>query len=97
MGWQLATGEPGPSSATKWSAPNSANDGPVRISINGRNFVTTTRLAGIFLRHAQQVVDDGDAQLVPLLHRDGIELLLLAANIPFSVHDASQQPPDYET
>jgi len=44
-------------------------------------------MAGIFLRHAQQLIDDGDAQLVPLLHRDGIELLLVADGIPLTVHE----------
>ena len=66
---------------------------PVCIHYGGHDFIASPDMAGIFLRHAQQLVDDGDAQLVPLLHRDGIELLYVDAEIPFSVRDATDESP----
>ena len=60
---------------------------PVCIRYGGRDFIAAPEMAGIFLRHAQQLIDDGDAQLVPLLHRDGLELLLVADGIPLTVHE----------
>jgi hypothetical protein len=65
---------------------------PVCIHYGGHDFIASPEMAGIFLRHAQQLVDDDDAQLVPLLHRDGIELLYVDAEIPFSVRDATDEP-----
>lgn len=59
---------------------------PVCIHHGGREFIASSGMAGIFLRRAQQLIDDGDAQLVPLLHRNGIDLLLVSAETPLSVH-----------
>jgi hypothetical protein len=51
-------------------------------------------MAGIFVRRAQQLLDRHDTGLVPLLHQDGIELLLVSDSIPFSVHDVDSMPSD---
>jgi hypothetical protein len=64
----------------------------VRIHHGGREFVATSGMAGVFLRRAQQIIDEGDAQLVPLLHRNGLDLLLISAAIPLAVHDARLEP-----
>ena len=64
---------------------------PVRIRFGGRDFIASPQMAGAFLRRAQQLIDDGDAQLVPLLHRGGIELLYVTKATPFSVHDATER------
>jgi hypothetical protein len=61
---------------------------PVCIHHSGHEFIASSEMAGIFLRHAQQLIDDRDTQLVPLLHRDGVDLLLVSAETPLSVHDA---------
>ncbi|TXN31892.1 hypothetical protein [Lacisediminihabitans profunda] len=69
--------------------PATRNTRPVCIHHGGRKFVASAEMAGIFLHHAQRLIDDGDAQLVPLLHREGVELLLITATTPLSVHFAS--------
>ena len=66
-----------------------AKDRPICVRYGGHRFVTTTEMAGSFLRRAQQLLDDGGAELVPLLHREGVEMLYVAAETPFSVHDAT--------
>lgn len=77
--------------ATEPAGTNPATTRPVCIRYGGRDFIASSEMAGIFLRRAQRLIDDGDAQLVPLLHRDGIELLYVDAKIPFSVHDTFEQ------
>jgi hypothetical protein len=62
----------------------------VCIRYSGHHFIASLEMAGAFLRRAQQLIDDGDAQLVPLLHRDGIEILYVATETPISVHDATE-------
>ena len=62
---------------------------PVCVHHGGHEFIASSEMAGIFLRHAQQLIDDGDAQLVPLLHRGGIELLLVSDTTPLFVHFAA--------
>lgn len=51
-------------------------------------------MAGIFVRRAQQLLDRGETGLVPLLHQEGIDLLLVSNAIPFSVHDEDLMPSD---
>ena len=57
------------------------------IHHSGRCFTTTRERAGIFLRHAQAVADQGANELVPLLHGCGLDILFVAANAPLRVHD----------
>jgi hypothetical protein len=64
---------------------------PVCIHYGGHDFTASPQMAGIFLRQAQQLIDEGDAQLVPLLHREGIELLYVDADIPFSVSEVPEK------
>ena len=88
---QAEMGAPVRSDATQSAAFSPANIIPVCIRYGGHDFIASPEMAGIFLRRAQQLIDDGDGQLVPLPHRDGIELLYVAAEIPFSVHDTSER------
>ena len=60
----------------------------------GRQFIATYQMAGIFLRRAQRLLDAEDAELVPLLHEGGLELLYVSSAMPFSVHDADAEPAD---
>ncbi|MEO6941724.1 MAG: hypothetical protein ABI238_01260 [Terrimesophilobacter sp.] len=55
------------------------------IHHGGRQFICTPEMARIFLTHAQQVIESGDEQLVPLLHSGGIELLLVSRATPYSL------------
>jgi len=84
---QIAIRGPARMPVLERSALSQAMLRPVCIRYGGRDFIAAPEMAGIFLRHAQQLIDDGDAQLVPLLHRDGIELLLVADGIPLTVHE----------
>jgi hypothetical protein len=64
-----------------------AEDTPVYVHYGGWDYIATPEMAGIFLRRAQQLIDDGESQLVPLRHLEGIELLYISADVPFSVRD----------
>lgn len=66
----------------------------VCVHYGGRHFITTYEMAGIFLRRAQRLIDAEDAELVPLVFEDGLELLYVSSAIPFSVHDAGTEPTD---
>jgi hypothetical protein len=57
------------------------------IHHSGRRFITTPEHASIFLRRVQQIADRRICELVPLLHSDGVDLLLISAASPLQVHD----------
>lgn len=59
----------------------------ITIVYGGRRFVVTAEMAGIFLRHAREVIERGEAQLVPLRHVRGVELLLVSRLTPYSLGD----------
>lgn len=42
-------------------------------------------MAEIFLRHAREVIEDNVAEVVPLPHRGGADLLLITISAPMSV------------
>ncbi len=42
-------------------------------------------MAQCFLAKARRVLEAQDAELVALLHKDGLDMLFIAQNIPFSV------------
>jgi hypothetical protein len=66
----------------------------VCVHYGGRQFIATYEMAGIFLRRAQRLIDAEDAELVPLVYEDGLELLYVSSAMPFSVHDADEEPAD---
>lgn len=49
---------------------------------SGREFHTTRARAESFLRWARAVAESGQAALVPLVHRDGADLLLITGDTP---------------
>jgi hypothetical protein len=51
----------------------------------GRMFHATTVMAAIFSARAQDVIARNDTELVPLLHKDGVELLLISPTTRFAV------------
>lgn len=57
----------------------------VLICCGGQEFLCTREMAECFLRKARLTIDSHDAELIPVLHRGGLELLFIAENIPFSV------------
>lgn len=64
-----------------------ANNAPAQESIHygGRIFSCSPEMASIFLRHAREVIESGDEELVPLLHSEGIELLFISRATPYSL------------
>lgn len=58
------------------------------IQHGGRQFSCTPEMARIFLKHAREVIESGETQLVPLLHSGGIELLLISRATPYSLVDS---------
>lgn len=67
----------------------------VMIRHGGREFAATPEMAQCFLANARRVIDAGDAQLVALLHADGLEMLFVADNIPFSVGTLFEHRPRF--
>lgn len=57
------------------------------IEYGGRRFSCTAEMARIFLKHAREVIESGEDQLVPLLHLGGVELLLVSRATPYSLLD----------
>jgi hypothetical protein len=51
----------------------------------GRDFLATEVMASIFSARAEDVIARHDTELVPLLHRDGVELLLIGPDTVFAV------------
>lgn len=57
------------------------------IVFGGRRFSCTPEMARIFLRRAREVIESGEEQLVPLLHSEGIDLLLVSRITPYALLD----------
>lgn len=51
----------------------------------GRNFLATGVMAAIFSARAEDVIARNDTELVPLLHREGVDLLLVGPDTVFAV------------
>lgn len=66
---------------------------PVVIVHGGREFSATPEMAECFLARARRVLDAGEAHMVALLHADGLDLLFVAENIPFSVGNTFTHQP----
>ena len=49
----------------------------VVIHHSGQDFTASVEMAEIFYRRSREVLAGGRAELVPLLHRGGVELLLV--------------------
>lgn len=58
------------------------------IHFAGQDFVTRQSMAEIFLRRSGRVAIDGTPQLVPLLHEDGLDLLLVTSSSVATVTEA---------
>lgn len=54
------------------------------IQYGGQQFSCSAEMAQIFLRHAREVIESGEEQLVPLLHTGGIDLLFVSRLTPYS-------------
>lgn len=52
---------------------------------NGCVYRVTEEMAGIFLRRARAILATAGAELVPLSHVSGVDLLLITDGIPWSV------------
>ncbi len=51
----------------------------------GRAFVASSAMAAIFEAHADDAVRRGETELVPLLHRGGVDLLLVTPHTRYAV------------
>ncbi|MCU1583665.1 MAG: hypothetical protein JWM49_221 [Microbacteriaceae bacterium] len=58
----------------------------------GRDFLATEVMASIFSARAQDVIARADTELVPLLHKDGVELLLIGPGTVFAVVNIGMGP-----
>jgi hypothetical protein len=59
----------------------------IAIRYGGRRFVSSREMGEIFLRHAREVIESGESELVPLRHIEGVELLLISRLTPYSLAD----------
>ncbi|MES2092923.1 MAG: hypothetical protein V4531_03805 [Actinomycetota bacterium] len=62
------------------------------VKHGGRSFLATTTMAAIFTARAEDVIARFDTELVPLLHRDGVELMLIGPHTEFTVETAAVGP-----
>jgi hypothetical protein len=67
--------------------PDKAEERLVTIRCVGREFVTRLTMAHIFLRRSSDVIADGGAELVPLLHQDGLEMIFVTEVTEITVTD----------
>ncbi|MCU1478203.1 MAG: hypothetical protein JWQ64_2896, partial [Subtercola sp.] len=51
----------------------------------GNRYFATAEMAEIFRAHAAEIVRHGETELVPLLHRSGVDLLLIGPMAKFAV------------
>jgi hypothetical protein len=79
---------------SKYEAARRRANELVCVHYGGRRFVASYEMAGIFLRRAQRLIDANEAELVPLLHEEGLEMLHVSPSMPFSVHDIDAEPAD---
>lgn len=59
------------------------------VSVSGRNYRVSATMCDIFLAHASDIASRGAAELVPLLHEGGVEMLLIGATSRITVSGAS--------
>jgi hypothetical protein len=57
----------------------------VVVTHNGREYLATEEMAGIFQRQAQRIIDRKASELVVLAHATGVELLPITSITPFNV------------
>ena len=57
----------------------------VVVCYGGHEYVSTSEMAECFLGKARLALDSHVSELVPLLHKGGLELLFIAENTPFTV------------
>jgi hypothetical protein len=72
--------------ATK-PAPEAPDTIPYTHTVHhdGNRYFATAEMAEIFRAHAEEIVRLGQTELVPLLHRSGVELLLISSQTNFAV------------
>jgi hypothetical protein len=59
------------------------------ITHGGRNFTATAEMARIFRRQAERIVEAGDPELVVLRHSNGVDMVLITRETPYSVTKVS--------
>lgn len=52
---------------------------------DGNQYFATAEMAEIFRSHAAEIAEQGHTELVPLLHSQGVELLLVSPRTVFAV------------
>jgi hypothetical protein len=75
----------GPTGETIDCPPDDAREYIQIIHYGGRHFVATRTMAEIFLAHAEDIIDRNETSLVPLLHKQGVDLLLVGPTSAISI------------
>jgi hypothetical protein len=65
----------------------------VTVNHGGRSFVATAEMAEIFANRADAAVSSGRSELVPLSHRDGLELLLVGPGTRYTIVELAEAGP----
>jgi hypothetical protein len=66
-------------------SPRRDHDWTRTVHHGGRSYIATATMAAIFASHANDAIIRGETELVPLLHRDGVDLLLITPTTAFAV------------
>ena len=87
-----SSGEQSKSAAALATGPITRPAGPIGdaevtavIQYGGRRFECKPDMARIFLKRARAVIECGEHELVPLLHSEGVDLLLISRATPYSL------------
>lgn len=67
------------------------------ISVLGRTYRATPTMCDIFLAHASDIRARNQSELVPLLHEDGVELILVSEGTRITVADTTATPAAHPT
>jgi hypothetical protein len=72
--------------------PVRSEEPTVLLHCCGRDFLVRVSMAQIFLRRSRDIVARGGAELVPLLHDGGVDLLLITPSTPLTVRPNESTP-----
>ena len=63
----------------------------VHIHWGGREFCTDHSMSEIFIKRVRETADAGSSELVPLLHEDGLDLLLVTPTTVVTTHPVARR------
>lgn len=62
------------------------------VSVSGRSYRATPTMCDIFLAHVSDIIARGQTELVPLLHAEGVEMILVGEATAITVIEIEAVP-----